>query len=110
MDDDRALVDDPLGPPTDREPSASGWRRRAACRGMDPNLFVPLSGRGEQDLGERGNETIRRAITVCTGCPVTTECLDFALRAGERYGVWGGVYLSDRALRRLAAERRRGAA
>lgn len=34
------------------------------------------------------------AKAVCRLCPVQTECLNFALRTGQRFGVWGGVSAS----------------
>ena len=32
-----------------------------------------------------------RAKQVCAGCDVRAECLQQAVRTGERYGVWGGL-------------------
>lgn len=32
-----------------------------------------------------------RAKKVCAACPVATECLEHALRAGEVHGIWGGL-------------------
>ncbi len=75
------------------------WYARAACRGMDPNLFFP--GRGESNS---------EALTVCRSCPVRFDCLEQALGSDERLGIWGG--LSERERRRLRREiaRRREAA
>lgn len=56
------------------------WRTRAACRGSNLNVFFPNQG---EDCGA--------AKSVCANCPVTNECLEYALAAGEKYGVWGGV-------------------
>jgi WhiB family redox-sensing transcriptional regulator len=68
--------------------------RRAACRrpGVDPDAFYP----------DKGGST-RAAKAVCAGCPVTADCLEYALTAGERWGVWGG--LSERERRRLRPAR-----
>ena len=60
------------------------WQQHAACRGMDPNLFVPAKG-----------EPIAQAQAVCRGCPVRQQCADYAIGDPELRGVWGG--LSDRA-------------
>jgi WhiB family transcriptional regulator, redox-sensing transcriptional regulator len=38
----------------------------------------------------------QRAKQVCSGCAVRDECLDHALRSGERYGVWGGLTDAER--------------
>lgn len=58
------------------------WMARAACRGMPIELFFP----------ERGAST-KEAKATCAGCPVQTDCLDYALEIGERNitGVWGGT-------------------
>lgn len=33
----------------------------------------------------------RPAKRVCAVCPVQTECLEFSIETGERFGVWGGL-------------------
>ncbi len=68
------------------------WATRAACRGLDPDLFFP----------ERGEPT-REARTVCNQCPVRVDCLNYALDNNERFGMWGG--LSERQRRRIRAGR-----
>ena len=40
---------------------------------------------------------------VCRLCPVRAQCLEFALKTGQRYGVWGGVPAS--AMHGLRADR-----
>jgi WhiB family transcriptional regulator, redox-sensing transcriptional regulator len=63
------------------------WMERGSCLGMDADLFFP----------ERGdNEALVAAKEVCRGCPVQVECLDHALRAGERWGVWAGTSERER--------------
>ena len=76
------------------------WQERANCLGVDPDLFFP----------ERGAST-REAKSVCRGCEVRGECLEYALAHGEKFGIWGG--LSERERRRVRRQRaleRRGAA
>lgn len=60
------------------------WRRRAACRDHDPQMFA----------GESAQAT-RRAREVCRECPVIGECLQSAL-AHEETGVWGGTSEDER--------------
>ncbi len=72
------------------------WRQRAACQGLDPDIFYPAS---EEDAEE--------AKQICAGCPVRTVCLEHALANRERDGVWGGC--TDRERRRLARQRRKSA-
>jgi WhiB family redox-sensing transcriptional regulator len=68
------------------------WQERANCLGVDPDLFFP----------ERGAST-REAKSVCAGCEVRLECLEYALDNGEKFGIWGG--LSERERRRLRRQR-----
>jgi WhiB family redox-sensing transcriptional regulator len=64
------------------------WQERALCAQTDPESFFP----------EKGGST-REAKRVCTTCEVKAECLEYALRHDERFGIWGG--LSERERRRL---------
>jgi WhiB family redox-sensing transcriptional regulator len=43
------------------------------------------------------------AKSICKGCPVKRECLEYALVNRERDGVWGG--LGERERRRLIRQR-----
>lgn len=72
--------------------AADDWRQRAACRGMDPDLFFP--GRGDD---------AREAKAVCATCCVVEQCLDYAVGAGIRMGIWGAT--SERERRRLRRDR-----
>lgn len=74
--------------------NAPSWRLSAACRGMDPEMFYP----------QRGDSTAAPK-SVCRGCLVSEECLEFALDNGEKFGVWGGK--SERQRRRMRGERYR---
>jgi WhiB family redox-sensing transcriptional regulator len=66
------------------------WTEYAACRGADPELFYPVSFAGPA-LGD-----LARAKAICTRCIVRTDCLSWALRAGEPDGVWGGTTPEER--------------
>lgn len=67
------------------------WRDDAACVGTDPDAFF---------VGKGGDP--KPALKICRGCPVTAECLDWALRHGET-GVWGAT--TDRQRRDLRRAR-----
>lgn len=72
------------------------WKLRAQCVGEEPELWFP---KGE---GERlGNKHVRAldatARAICSRCPVTAECLTYALELDLRYGTWGGLTETDRA-------------
>ncbi len=69
------------------------WQIDALCTEVDPELFFP----------EKGGST-RQAKQVCMACEVRTECLEYALATGERFGIFGGK--SERERRAIA--RRRG--
>jgi WhiB family redox-sensing transcriptional regulator len=56
------------------------WRDRARCVNTDPESFFPESG-----------ETSPTAIKVCRGCPVSKQCLDFAMTKDIPFGIWGGL-------------------
>ena len=72
------------------------WRQHAACKGIDPDVFYPH----EDDEAEAAKE-------VCGVCPVRQACLEHALVARERDGVWGGA--TERERRRIIRQRRRSA-
>lgn len=62
------------------------WRDEAACRGSNPDVFFP-------EVGHRGVVQARIAKAICGGCPVSTECLEDALRfpAASQAGIRGGL-------------------
>lgn len=72
------------------------WRQRAACRGVDPDIFYPVS---EEEAVE--------AKAICDQCSVREACLEYALSNREREGVWGGA--TERERRRIVRQRRRSA-
>jgi WhiB family transcriptional regulator, redox-sensing transcriptional regulator len=85
------------------------WRARAACAGMGADgvaTFLP-SHSGGRALSAQTRRTVEKAIKICDRCEVRTECLSFAVAAGEHSAVWGGRYISERdlpVLRRALAE------
>ena len=54
------------------------WQENAACKNMDPNLFMSSKA-----------IDISAARAVCLGCIVIRECLSYAL-ANDEKGIWGG--------------------
>lgn len=65
-----------------------GWQTQALCAQTDPEAFFP----------EKGGST-RDAKKVCGSCAVRAQCLEYALKNDERFGIWGGM--SERERRRL---------
>ena len=64
------------------------WQADSLCAQTDPEAFFP----------EKGGST-RDAKRICTTCEVKVQCLDYALKNDERFGIWGG--LSERERRKL---------
>jgi WhiB family redox-sensing transcriptional regulator len=77
---------------------SAAWRKRSACRGIDPDVFYPVS-EAEEDAAE--------AKAICEECPVRESCLEHALANREREGVWGGT--TERERRRILRQRRKSA-
>lgn len=76
------------------------WQERAACRGPQAAVFFPPSQAERKDEREARE---RRAKTICDGCPVRRECLDYALQIREPHGIWGGLNEVER--KHLMAQR-----
>ena len=77
------------------------WRHTAICRDEDPELFFPVGNSGPALL------QIAEAKAVCQRCPVTSECLTWALETGQDAGVWGAMSEDERrALKRRRARAR----
>lgn len=74
------------------------WRDQARCRGVDPQIFHPP---------EDDESAAATAKQICAVCPVREPCLEYAISAREKDGVWGGLTARER--RRLIRQRRRTA-
>ncbi|HEY7106307.1 MAG TPA: WhiB family transcriptional regulator [Acidimicrobiia bacterium] len=72
------------------------WRQYARCLGSDPEIFHP-----------HADDPAERAKAICAICPVREPCLEYAITAREKQGVWGG--LTEKERRRLIRQRRRSA-
>lgn len=68
-----------------------GWQEGALCAQIGADFFFPEPG-----------SSVREAKRICRSCAIRRDCLDYALREDERYGVWGGLSEKERVrLRRL---------
>lgn len=74
------------------------WRAAAACRGLDPLIFYPVT---DDDT------EAEPAKSVCAQCSVREACLEHALGSREKEGIWGGA--TERERRRIIRQRRRSA-
>jgi hypothetical protein len=68
----KAIQDAPYAPP---------------CMVTDPELWYPSH---DEDY------TPRIAKKFCEDCPVRQQCLEYALKVNEQYGVWGGLSVKER--------------
>lgn len=66
-----------------------GWRSRAACRGLDPEMFL---------LDKTESADVPKAKAVCASCTVRDDCLEEALapvyvveNRVKTVGIWGGT-------------------
>ena len=59
------------------------WHSEAACRSHGPAAFI---------IGKGANAaTMDRARAICSKCPVTVQCLDYALADPDTVGIWAGT-------------------
>jgi WhiB family transcriptional regulator, redox-sensing transcriptional regulator len=69
------------------------WEMRAACRGpASAPFFPPIT--AETSGARRRREAAAKRI--CSDCPVRSECLEYALRVREPFGIWGGRTEAER--------------
>ena len=61
------------------------WRESANCATTDPELFFPHKGGSGQ-----------AARTICSMCPVQTECLTAALLEDNQQGIRAGTSARER--------------
>ena len=59
------------------------WMKLGKCRDLETDVFFA-------DAGDAA-ASAKVAQAVCSICPVKDECLDYAIRHGCDYGIWGGV-------------------
>jgi WhiB family redox-sensing transcriptional regulator len=78
--------------------TARSWRDLAACLDVVSTDYDPFFA----DSAELQAE----AIAICATCLVRDDCLTFAVRTGQQYGIWGGQ--PERIVRRLIAADRAG--
>ncbi len=77
--------------PTVVDTSEEHWRFRAACRGMELDVFFPVGSESNN-----AKDLFRNAQQVCRTCPVLAECREWVLSRYEPHGVFGGLTPSQR--------------
>jgi len=76
---ERRFDERPIGP--------IGWMDKAACNGMDTEIFFPETG---------DNRQFTRIKKICGSCEVQTTCLDYAVRQNLTDGWFGGMSPENR--------------
>jgi len=70
----------------------------AECIGTDTEQFF------ENDRATHADPAV---LAICHRCPIAIDCLDWAMKINEEYGVWGGMTPKQRrALKRPAVRLR----
>lgn len=64
----------------------------AACNGQETSIFFDH----EDSRGEKRAVLLNAARSICSGCSIQSGCLDFAVRSGQQFGVWGGLTAAER--------------
>lgn len=70
------------------------WRDDAACLTASPEIFFP----DPSDV-----DTAVKAKQVCDRCTVADQCLEYAIRTRQQFGIWGGV--AESARRRMRGQK-----
>ncbi|WCO67713.1 WhiB family transcriptional regulator [Iamia majanohamensis] len=70
--------------------ASAEWRRDAACRDTDPDLFFPVGTTGP------AIEQIESAKAVCRACHAQAACLEYAIDTNQDSGIWGGTSEDER--------------
>lgn len=66
------------------------WMDEADCASIGSDWWYPHA---RDDL--RGGVG-RQAKAICGSCPVRLECLEYALKLDESWGIWGGLTPGER--------------
>ena len=66
-------------------PQPEPWMADALCAQTDPDAFFP-------ELGASS----KPAKKLCAECTVREQCLAYALKNDEQFGVWGGLSVAER--------------
>lgn len=82
---------------------------RPACFGLDVEVFYGPEVDLREENDEEKHERERKALAVCEGCPVQTECLHWALTNHENWGIWGWMTAPERKLFRKYLNKKKGA-
>lgn len=69
--------------------SEESWMSNAACKDKTEYFFtdhLPVSQSRKLDVV---------AKSICSSCKVRVQCLQYAIKNDEQYGIWGGIKAKD---------------
>lgn len=75
------------------------WENDTLCSPLNAELFFPEE-----------HQSHREAKKICHACPVSQDCLDYALEANEKFGIWGGLNQTERKKLKRKSARQLGSA
>lgn len=61
------------------------WHLSASCAQSDPDIFY-----------DNTPTVVALAVRTCAACSVREQCLEYALRRKEEFGIWGGKTPNER--------------
>jgi WhiB family redox-sensing transcriptional regulator len=74
------------------------WHEDGLCRYHPQEVFY-----GSEDRSNKARhhpnltvDEVAKARRICNACPVQMECLDYAIRNREEFGIWGGSTAGQR--------------
>lgn len=73
----------------------SNWADHGECKKHDPKIWFP-----DDMVGSSGRKFVVQAKSICSGCAVINQCLNYAIANQETYGIWGGQTPKERNGRR----------
>lgn len=93
-------------------PHLNAWWDDAACKDVDPDIFVPKNLRGgrRKDGAPPPVRDWKEARAVCAGCPVIEDCLNYTLQytpTAVHDGVYDALFVAGRTPEELMQLRRR---
>lgn len=71
------------------------WMEQGVCYDTQSNLWFPYGDDASVASYSYSVQTAQ-AKELCFTCPVRVECLTFAIRTSQHFGIWGGLDPDER--------------
>jgi len=79
------------------------WSKFAKCKGEDVEHWF-----ADVIAGREAKIAVIQAKNVCERCIVRNQCLEYAQKHNEEFGIWGGLTARERGYGRHARRKKRG--